>query len=612
MSSFGAFGNATLPIRIGRYTLIKRLAVGGMAELFLAIQKSSFGFEKLVVIKCILPEIAEKPELVEMLLHEARTVAALSHPNIVQIFDVGEAQGRHFIAMEHAHGEDLRAIVRQMRAHGQKAFPLEAAIAIVSAAALGLAHAHEQHDLSGRPLGVVHRDVSPQNIVVTYNGEVKLVDFGIVQSTRFDETKSLGQLKGKIPYMSPEQARGEKTDARSDVFSLGIVLFELTTGKRLFKAPSEYEALKLICDHDYPLPRDIRPDYPASLERIVMRALAKDRAQRYATARELGQDLDAFSRTHNLVSNTTLREFMQHLFADKLAAERRAIAEGKALADLVEAREEGELEFTIEKKPLSLTPFALSIPPEGMPFGLGGQARRPRKLRTKRLAAWAGLGVMGAVVGVGTAHLAGNVTNPSAAAAPLQAVLGVTAPAVARADTPLVAAGMVEVVVKPEIAKAKVELDGVEQEGLLFAVPIGDEHTVAVSAPGFISQITNVRSVFHDTKQVPFELEKKREAPAAAPTASGTSPANAANAANTGAAEAPAVPAATGTLNVGLSSGWCNVAVDGAAKGQTPLAGVELGVGHHRVTCTMEDGKSLTAQVVVAKDTTTRYKFKAD
>ena len=230
-----------MPRRFGKYTLLRKLATGGMAELFLALQKSVAGFEKLLVIKRILPQMNQDANFIAMLLQEARVAATLSHPNIVQIFDVGEIDGVFYIAMEHVHGEDIRSIVRQMAAKKYPEFPREHALAIVLGVCAGLAYAHEKRDLDGAPLHIVHRDVSPQNIVVTFSGDIKLVDFGIAKSDSISlsQTKS-GRLKGKGPYMSPEQALGEPVDARSDLFSAGVVLFELTTGDAL-QAQSQYE-----------------------------------------------------------------------------------------------------------------------------------------------------------------------------------------------------------------------------------------------------------------------------------------------------------------------------------------------------------------------------------
>src|SRR5580658_1875785 len=328
-----------------------------MAELFVAIQKGAFGFEKLVVIKRILPALTGDRTLVEMLLHEARTLATLSHPNIVQIFDVGVADDNYFIAMEHVHGEDLRSIVRQMKAQGTNEFPIEHALSVVLGVCAGLAYAHEKRGLDGAPLNIVHRDISPQNVIVAHAGEVKVVDFGIAQSEAMsaDDTKS-GRLKGKIPYMSPEQARGGQIDRRSDIFAAGVMLFELTTGRRLFKGTSEYETIELICDRDYPRPSDVRSDYPPELEAIVMRALAKDREDRWQTARDMQSALEDFVRCERVpVSTIALSQFMHSLFADKIA--KTELVQGSSTSGAVPA-EIGAEAGALTSRASSISPTA--------------------------------------------------------------------------------------------------------------------------------------------------------------------------------------------------------------------------------------------------------------
>jgi serine/threonine-protein kinase len=326
-----------LPRQFGKYTLLRKLASGGMAELFLALHRSVAGFEKLIVIKTILPSMNQDKSFIDMLLHEARLSATLSHTNIVQVYDVGQVEGRYFIAMEHIHGEDIRSIIRAMKKKGVTEFPLEHAVGIILGVCAGLAYAHEKRDLDGALLNIVHRDISPQNIVITFTGDVKIVDFGIAKSeTQSGEDTKSGQLKGKVPYMSPEQAAGEPIDWRSDIFAAGVLLFELTTGKRLFKGASEYETLRLICEKEYPLPSVVRPGYPLHLERIVMRALAKRREDRYQSAREMQQDIEDFIREERIkVSNVSLMNWMQMLFEAKLAQQKEALQDIKQLADII-------------------------------------------------------------------------------------------------------------------------------------------------------------------------------------------------------------------------------------------------------------------------------------
>jgi serine/threonine-protein kinase len=218
-------------------------------------------------------------------------------------------------------------------------FPLEHALAIVLGVCAGLAYAHDKRGLDGKPLNIVHRDVSPQNVVVTFAGDVKLVDFGIAKSDAMsiDDTKS-GRLKGKIPYMSPEQARGEAVDRRSDVFSTGVVLFELTTGRRLFKGANEYETLELICEREYPKPSEVRPGYPRDLEQIVTRALAKDPEKRWDSAREMQAALEEFVRRERVsVSAIALSQFMRSLFDQKAEDSAQLLLPRKRSSDSVPA-----------------------------------------------------------------------------------------------------------------------------------------------------------------------------------------------------------------------------------------------------------------------------------
>jgi serine/threonine protein kinase len=296
---------------------MKRLAVGGMAEIYLARASGSEGFEKLVALKRILPQHALSEEFIGMFLNEARLAATLHHPNIAQTYDIGSDGGSYFFTMEYVHGEDMRTLLKAAAKSGQ-GMPLEHAINVILGVCGGLHHAHEKRGQDGKPLGIVHRDVSPSNVLVTYDGAVKLVDFGIAKATSHRAETRVGTLKGKIAYMSPEQCRGEPLDRRSDVFSIGILLYEFTTGHRLFKGDNEFAILNLIVNQDVTPPSQIRPGYPPLLEQIVLRALARERDQRYSTAEELQSDLEGFAREMRLgVSAIALGRFMEALFGKK-------------------------------------------------------------------------------------------------------------------------------------------------------------------------------------------------------------------------------------------------------------------------------------------------------
>ncbi|MCA9659586.1 MAG: serine/threonine protein kinase [Myxococcales bacterium] len=312
---------------LGKYELLHRLGAGGMAELFIARTIAIHGFEKLVALKRVLQQHAGNERLIEMLLSEARLAATLHHPNIVQVYDVGEDEGTHFFTMEYIRGKDLRRLIRAAHKAGTW-LPLEHLINIIIHAAAGLQYAHEQKTPDGRPLNIVHRDISPSNIIVSYDGAIKIVDFGIAKATTETQVNAMGALKGKIPYMSPEQCRGQRVDHRSDIFSLGIILWELSLGKRLFTNKKGMDLVQHIAHNPAPKPSTFKPDFPKDLEQIVMRALAHDPAQRYQTARDFEIDLEEFARERRLsISQARLGNFMRDLFADKIAEEESAIQE---------------------------------------------------------------------------------------------------------------------------------------------------------------------------------------------------------------------------------------------------------------------------------------------
>jgi serine/threonine protein kinase len=303
--------------RIGRYDLLRRLGSGGMAEVHLARAASIEGFEKLVVLKRILPGLAADPHFVHMFLAEARLAAILDHPNIVQVFDLGRDADDFFFTMEFVYGETVHSAVRAAKRAGEP-FPYELAVAVAIGAASGLHYAHERVGFDGQPLNIVHRDVSPTNVMVTYHGCVKVADFGIAKvSNRTDVTRA-GMRKGKVPYMSPEQCRAEKLDRRSDVFALGIVLYEASTMVRLFEGDNEFGVMNRIVNGDIPLPSTRRAGYPKELERIVMKALAVDKNKRYGSAREMMLELEQFTRDRKMEATASaLGQWMHRMFRPK-------------------------------------------------------------------------------------------------------------------------------------------------------------------------------------------------------------------------------------------------------------------------------------------------------
>jgi serine/threonine protein kinase len=321
--------------RLGSYEIVRKLARGGMAELFLARTVGPEGFAKLVVLKKILPQYAENPKFVRLFLDEARLVAGMEHPHIAHVYDMGKADNDYFFTMEYVHGQDVRTTWRRTT-RAQRAFPVQQAVLITRAIASALHYAHERTGDDGALLGVVHRDVSPSNILLSYDGAVKLVDFGVAKAATSSVKTRTGTLKGKISYMSPEQAKGGTIDRRSDVFSLGIVLWELLTGKRLYKADNDLATIQMIINVKPQPPSQLRPDSPPALDAIVARALASDAAARYQTAEELQLDLEALARSQRWgQTDATLRVFMHELFDDEIRAWMNAHASGQTLIDHV-------------------------------------------------------------------------------------------------------------------------------------------------------------------------------------------------------------------------------------------------------------------------------------
>ncbi len=307
-----------MAVNFGKYILLDKIATGGMAEIWLAKQVGVEGFEKLVVIKKILPHFTNDKEFVEMFLDEARIAAMLNHPNVVQIYDLGKEQNTYYIAMEFISGDDVKNILQTSIKQGHF-LPIQLACNIISQAAEGLHYAHTLTDMYGTSLNIVHRDISPQNILVTFMGSVKIVDFGIAKAATQSQETRAGTLKGKFAYMSPEQALGKPLDGRSDVFALGIVLYEITLGKRLFRSDSELKTLKMITDEPVAPPIDVNPKYPPELSRIVMKALEKDKNLRYKNARELHNDLEEFLKTYPKPSSQVdLSNWMKKTFEQKI------------------------------------------------------------------------------------------------------------------------------------------------------------------------------------------------------------------------------------------------------------------------------------------------------
>ena len=333
---------ANLPRRVGAYTLFDFIGRGGMAEIYLARVHTDLGAVRLCVVKEILPEFAEQKEFADMLSVEAKLAARLSHANVVQVFDLGMSDGHLFIAMEYVEGLDLNALLRRCT-QGKIALPIEFAIGIVCEALRGLDYAHRRTDDEGKPLGIVHRDVSPSNLLVSFDGQVKLCDFGIARANDVVEEAPVSDesIKGKAGYMSPEQATGGPIDARADVFSAGILLWELVSGRCMYKPSSDVPLLEQARRVEIKSPENKGIPEQAELNRIIMRALSKDRDARQASAGELLTELeDYMAKAKLMMSPLRLGEWMEKNFGTEITAQRRAREQALSAQSLPSMRTE--------------------------------------------------------------------------------------------------------------------------------------------------------------------------------------------------------------------------------------------------------------------------------
>ena len=314
----------------GKYRLLTRLATGGMAEIFLARLSGAAGFQKHLVLKRILPQYAEDEHFVAMFLDEARIAAQISHPNVCQVFELGELDGQYFMTMEYLDGVPLASLMRRA-SRTPRAGDVRLIAGLMTQASAGLHHAHELKDPSGHLLGLVHRDVTPQNLFVTVDGVLKVLDFGVAKAAGASARTRTGSVKGKYAYMSPEQLKGEPLDRRADVFALGTVLFECLTGRRLFWRDTDFLIFKAINEDPIPAVQDFRPECPPMLGEIVAKAISRDREKRYPTARAFGEAVaEAVALLGGPMGNPAIAEAVNEILSDEIM-ERRLLVQ-KAIA----------------------------------------------------------------------------------------------------------------------------------------------------------------------------------------------------------------------------------------------------------------------------------------
>jgi eukaryotic-like serine/threonine-protein kinase len=325
-----------------RYKVLEKVAAGGMAEVYRAESAGLEGFKKIVAIKRVLPHLSEKKQFIGMFLDEARVSAHLSHSNCVQVFDIGVGDNTYFIVMEYVDGSDLKGVIEHRRKHNQ-AFPIEEAMLICVRICEGLAYAHELVDGKGESLHIVHRDMSPPNVLITRHGEVKIVDFGLAKANSQLERSEPGIIKGKFSYLSPEAAKGLPVDGRTDIFAVGIILWELLAGRRLFMGESDLETVRMVQAARVPSIREINRAVTPELERVLMKALTEDPDQRYQRARDFGTALNQLLfKMGRSVSSFDIAELVDPIRKER-EVKRRAAKRQSIIGSLID---EAMLEFT--------------------------------------------------------------------------------------------------------------------------------------------------------------------------------------------------------------------------------------------------------------------------
>jgi eukaryotic-like serine/threonine-protein kinase len=557
----------TKPISSRGLRFLCRLGQGGMAEVHLANTSAPHAAPNLVVVKRMHQQHVDDPATVGMFLDEARLALCLSHPNIVRADRLGMFDGRHGIVMEFLEGQPFHHVLK--RAYETEAsFSLEIMAQIAIAALDGLHYAHELKDVVGSPLGIVHRDVSPQNLFVSYDGAVKLLDFGIAKNAMQDGRTRTGLLKGKISYMAPEQARGEELDRRADLWSLGVVLWEAVTGSRLFRGVNEAATLNLTLSEDVSSPSIRRPDLPPELEAILMRALKRDPAERYATAAAMRDDLETWLSGRELSSSASVSQLMQRLFGKEIREQRQQI-QGLLHAQPDVANESG------------ITLVAPLLGGIGTLTGLRGgtqvssvtdlmdELTRQRRVTTRLLS--------GLLLLVGFALAFGMYWT--LVLRPAQTQVVATAPLQAPPSRPAAAAPEPTVA---ELAPTKAAPSASHQLAAAAAMPVTFPRTPTTST------------------SLPHASKVGRVSSASGPLEPASPP--------------PAAPvvAETGLLNLDTTP-WSIVSVGGRVLGQTPIVGAALPVGTHTVLLSNPElGLKTTYQVTITAGHTTARRVGLD
>lgn len=556
------------PISFGRYFLIDKIAVGGMAEVFKAKSFSHGGFEKLLVIKRILQHLTENEDFVEMFIDEAKISVELQHPNIVQIYDFGRIAENYFIAMECVEGKDVKGLLRKL-AERRKVLPMEYAVYIAHEMCKGLDYAHKRTDMQGAPLSIIHRDVSPSNILVSYSGEVKIADFGIAKAQISAYNTKGGVLKGKFEYMSPEQASGTDLNHQSDVFSTGIILHEMLTGRRLFKTNSDIKTLERIKAVDVQPPSELNAGIPKRLDDIVMKAMSKDPSERFADARDLQTALLEFMypATPDL-TRENLGHFLTEMFSAEIRTERDRLEAGTtAAAELKDLAPEIDLDLEWEESPGSGQ--TLNLQPSRIPLFVA---------LVGIVALCAGLIFVG--LQQPEAPPVQQIEVPPDLPALLQLKVSPDSDAIVYVDGKVVGQGN-DVIQTELVPDTEFELE-VVAEGYTSHK---DRYIVG---PGerLMLPITLVAKPKPQTKSIPKNVPAP---PISAPPPAATAP---------------------GKLNVNIRGGWAEVYVNGVRVDTTPLYQHSLPAGRHTIEIVNgATGQRQKRVVTIVPNDTTRVTF---
>ncbi len=504
--------------RLGRYRLIAEIGHGGMAEVYLALLEGDLGFNKLLVLKKIRPELAEDPEMMAMFLDEARLSARLHHPNVVETHEVAQEDGHTFMAMEYLEGQSLHRILHRLKREG--GLPPAMHLQILADVLAGLHHAHELADWDETPLGVVHRDVTPQNVFVTYEGTVKVVDFGIAKVKGASSETRAGVVKGKVAYMAPEQARGEAVDRRTDIFAAGVMLWEAATGARPFRGLSDVEILHRLIHGAMPSAKAANPAIPEALEAIVMKAIAPSRADRYATAAEMRAAIEGYLET--IPGKPPARELgrlITQCFADDRARLQRRLEEelrenpaGSAGVPRFVAAETIQDERTSDPA-IAGQSTRRARGHQGTGASLPGITRpsAPRPVGRRRLVV--GAVFVAAVLAVSAAVWA--PWGPRGAPRPESIVATATIPP---APAPAAAAAPRRVVLRVRAvpAEARISLDGAALDGNPFAGVLpadGEPHELRIEAPGHVARVAPLSLDQDSTLEIVLAAEPSATSP---------------------------------------------------------------------------------------------------